>query len=298
MQVRYRHGQPGDILRAGKQMEPDRALYSPEIWERLPKLVEDLLRRRRIRICVFEDVDAASEMVCFGATGFVSPGLLDRALESGYGLADFALKVESQGKQVFLNHKQIAEANRRDDLRALTFFGVVPGIDLNDATTQGPLTAIMDGWTFFHRGFSLAEIWFEPATALLAESMAKTGVRMLRERSLPCGTVARVFRLTRSEAADLMPNWPAWIMFTARPRFEFTRAEQQLLELALLDYSDRAAAEEMGVTADAIKKRWRSIYARISRIEPAVFRPEVNGADQRRELLHTLRNNLQEVRPY
>ena len=279
-------------------MEPDRALYSPEIWERLPKLVEDLLRRRRIRICVFEDVDAASEMVCFGATGFVSPGLLDRALESGYGLADFALKVESQGKQVFLNHKQIAEANRRDDLRALTFFGVVPGIDLNDATTQGPLTAIMDGWTFFHRGFSLAEIWFEPATALLAESMAKTGVRMLRERSLPCGTVARVFRLTRSEAADLMPNWPAWIMFTARPRFEFTRAEQQLLELALLDYSDRAAAEEMGVTADAIKKRWRSIYARISRIEPAVFRPEVNGADQRRELLHTLRNNLQEVRPY
>lgn len=156
----------------------------------------------------------------------------------------------------------------------------------------------MDGWSFFHRGFSLREIWFEPVTQALVESMANTGVRLLRERRLPCGAMAKVFRLTRSEAADLLPNWPAWIMFAAKPRFGFTRAEQQLLELALLDYSDRAAAEQMGVTGDAIKKRWRSIYARISRIEPGVFPAELNGADQRRDLLHTLRNSLQEIRPY
>jgi hypothetical protein len=298
MQVRYRHGRPDDILHAGKLLEPDRPLYAPEIWELMPRLLSDLLHRRRIRICVFEDVDAANEMVCFGVTGFVRPGPLERALENGSGLADFVLTAESLGKPVFLNHKQIAEANRRDDLRSLTFFGVVSGSDLNDASTQGPLTAIMDGWTFFHRGFSLAEFWFEPVTALLMESMDKTGMRLLRERNLPCGTTAKVFRLTRTEAAELMPNWPAWIMFSQRPRFGFTLAEQRLLELALLDYSDRDAAEEMGVTSDAIKKRWRSIYARISRVEPAVFRPDLNGADQRRDLLHTLRNNLQEIRPY
>ncbi len=66
---------------------------------------------------------------------------------------------------------------------------------------------------------------------------------------------------------------------------------QQLLERALLGYSDREAAEEMW-SNDAIKKRWRSIYTRISRVEPALLRTDLNGADQRRDVLRTLRSNL------
>jgi hypothetical protein len=273
-------------------------LYSPEIWRVLPQLLADLMNRGRIRVCVFEDADNRNEMVCFGVTGFTRPGVMDSALESGARLADCALRAEAAGRAAFLNHRQVAEANRRDDLRALTFFGVIQGTDVNDPGARDILGPIMDGWSFFHRGYSLAEIWFEPITPVLTECMVKTGLRRLRECALPCGKIARVFRLTRSEAVDLLPNWPAWLMFSARPRFGFTRAEQQLLELALLDYSDRDAAAEMQVSTDAIKKRWRSIYVRTSRMEPALCRFGLNGADQRRELLHSLRSNLQEIRPY
>jgi hypothetical protein len=273
-------------------------LYSPEIWRVLPQLLADLMNRGRIRVCVFEDADNRNEMVCFGVTGFTRPGVMDSALRSGARLADCALRAEADGEPVFLNRRQVAEANRRDDLRALTFFGVIRGSDVNDPGTRDILAPIMDGWSFFHRGFSLAEIWFEPLTPVLTECMVKTGLRLLRECVLPCGKIARVFRLTRSEAVEMLPNWPAWLMFSPRPRFGFTRAEQQLLELALLDYSDRNAAAEIRVSIEAVKKRWRSIYVRIFRTEPALCRLDLNGADQRRELLHTLRSNLQEIRPY
>lgn len=288
----------GDIEHAGAAlMEPDRSLYSPETWKRIPKILEELLERERIRVCVFEDT-GSGKMTCIGVTSFVRPGFLNAALETGVGLAQAALDAESSREPAFLNYKQVAEANRRGDLRAFTFFGVVPGTDLNDPATRERLLPIMDGWTFFHRGFGLAELWFEPVTQMLTECMANTGIRLLRERSVAGGATARVFRMTRNEAEPLMPNWPAWLMFAPSPRFGFTRAEQHLLELALLDFSDRDGAAEIGISAEAVKKRWRSIYARVSRIEPGLFGPELNGADQRRELLQVIRHQLQEIRPY
>jgi hypothetical protein len=278
-------------------MEPDRPLYSQKTWSKLPKILADLLERGRIRVCVFEDTESG-QMTCFGVTSFVRPGFLDAALEKGDGLAEAALAAESSREPAFLNYKQVAEANRRDDLRAFTFFGVIAGTDLNDPATRENLVPIMDGWTFFHRGFSLSELWFEPVTPILTESMAKTAMELLRERDVAEGVTARVFRLTRSEAEGLMPNWPAWLMFAPRPRFGFSRAEQQLLELALLDYSDRDAAAGLDLSAEAVKKRWRSIYGKVSGLEPGLLGPELTGADQRRALLQMLRNNLQEIRPY
>jgi hypothetical protein len=87
-------------------------------------------------------------------------------------------------------------------------------------------------------------------------------------------------------------------MISPCPRFGFTAAEQQLLELALLDHSDRDAAVALHLSTEAIKKRWRSIYKKVSQIEAALLPPELNGSGQRRALLQSLRNNLQELRPY
>lgn len=277
-------------------MEPDKPLYTAALWRAMPKLLADLQHRGRLRVCVFEDTDRG-EMTCFGVTGFVFPGLLDRALEQGEGLAETVLSMEMKGRAAFLNHKQVAEANRGDNLRAFTFFGVMEGADVNDPATRDTLVPIMEGWTFFHRGFSLAELWFEPVTTVLAQCMEKTGVVQRRERTLAGGEIARVFRLTRAEAEPMLPNWPAIIMFSPGPRFGFTRGEQTVLELALLDYSDREVAEELRVSPDAIKKRWRSIYARVARVDPVLLANR-RSVDQRRDLLHTLRTNLQEIRPY
>src|SRR5215469_4922944 len=167
-QVRYRHGNARDVERASQLMGRDRPLYSPETWRNLPKILTDLLGRGRIRICVFENVDN-NDMGCFGVTGFVRPGFLADALKRDVGLAEAALLAESSREPAFLNHKQVAEANRREALHALTFFGAPPLTRMNDPAARGTLATIMDGWTFFHWGFGLEEIWFEPLAQFLAE---------------------------------------------------------------------------------------------------------------------------------
>jgi hypothetical protein len=87
-------------------------------------------------------------------------------------------------------------------------------------------------------------------------------------------------------------------MLAPQPRFGFTRADQKLLELALLDRSDREAAAGLNLSTEAIEKRGRSTYSKVAQEELGFSRPEPNGAHQRRALLQMLRNNLQEIRPY
>ena len=47
-----------------------------------------------------------------------------------------------------------------------------------------------------------------------------------------------------------------------------TEGEQRLLEYALLEASDDDAAEELHLSEDAVKKRWRSIYAKVEIADP------------------------------
>jgi len=86
-------------------------------------------------------------------------------------------------------------------------------------------------------------------------------------------------------------------MAATAPLFGFTKQQQQMLELALLDFSDREIVRELGITDDSLKKRWRAIYRAISRIEPGRVSGG-SGADIRRALLQSLRHNMSELRPY
>jgi hypothetical protein len=49
---------------------------------------------------------------------------------------------------------------------------------------------------------------------------------------------------------------------------------------------------------DAIKKRWRSIYAKVAKVDPGLLGTADSGAAQRRELMSFLEVHLEELRPY
>jgi hypothetical protein len=170
--------------------------------------------------------------------------------------------------------------------------------DGSDPVTLDILGVFAEAWTYYHRGFALREVWTERATPFMIEAVSRIGLRVYRERTLPNGVPSKLFVFTREEALKATPSWPSLAMISPRPRFGFTHAEQQLLELALLDHSDREAAATLNLSTEAIKKRWRSIYKKVSQIEAALLPPELSGSGQRRALLQNLRNNLQELRPY
>jgi hypothetical protein len=296
MQLRHRRAKPQDIARAARVLEPERRLFSSRTWQLLPALLEDLLNRGRILLCPLDDVETG-EMVGIGGSGFLHPAFLRTALASSGGFTDFVFTSETEGRPAFLNRKQVAEANRAGDLRLMNFFGTPQGINVSDPSTLEHLSAFTEAWNFYHRGFALREIWLEcvsPSMILATERI----LRVHQHRTLLNGELAKLFVITREEAVASTPSWPGSMMISGRPRFGFTAAEQQLLELALLDHSDRDAAGALELSAEAIKKRWRSIYSKVSSIDATILRPELNGSDQRRALLQTLRNNLQELRPY
>jgi hypothetical protein len=87
-------------------------------------------------------------------------------------------------------------------------------------------------------------------------------------------------------------------MLAHRPDFFFTRSQQKLLELALLDRSDREISIELALDPDTLKKRWRSIYGRIDKCEPDFWGNAVDGPRRRNLIVRRVRNNMAELRPY
>ena len=297
MQIRHRRALPQDIARAREVLEPERILFSPRTWQLLPGLLDDLLARERILLCTLDDVETG-RMVGMGGSGFLHPDFLEAALAGPGGLIDAAFTAEAEGRPAFLNRKQVADANRAADLRLVNFFGTPQGVDVNHARTLEVFGSFTETWNFYHRGFALREIWMEHAIPFMIEATSRIGLRVYRERTLPSGAPSKLSVMTREEALKSTPAWPGSVMISPHPRFGFTAVEQQLLELALLDHSDREAATALQLSTEAIKKRWRSIYQKVSQIEAALLTPELNGSGQRRALLQSLRNNLQELRPY
>ncbi len=297
MQIRHRRALPQDIARGREILEPERILFSPRTWQLMPELLEDLLGRERILLCTLDDVETG-RMVGMGGSGFLHPDFLEAALASPGGLIDAAFTAEAEGRPAFLNRKQVADANRAADLRLVNFFGAPHGIDPNHPGALEILGSFPEAWNFYHRGFALREIWMEHVIPFMIEITSRLGMRVYRERTLPNGAPSKLSVMTREEALESTPSWPGSAMISPSPRFGFTTVEQQLLELALLDHSDREAATTLQLSAEAIKKRWRSIYTKVSQIEAALLPPELSGSDQRRALLQILRNNLQELRPY
>ena len=298
MPVRYRRAKPEEIPHVLRLLEPDRPLFSSSTWTALPQLLKDLLERERILLCVIEGQDSHNLRFA-GGSGFLTSTFLRAALDhSTENILELAFAAERAQQPAFLNVKQVAAANRSGDLRPLMFFGTTGSLDPGDPKASIEMSLVLEAWNFFHRGFQFREVWAVTASAVQAEILNGTSLRLFRRGTTRSGASTWLFTISREEALRNPAGWPNSHILSPLPIFRFTRTQQKLLELALLDYSDREAAIELQVSPDAVKKRWRSIYERVSQAEPALFSHNVSGADHRRLLLHRLRLNLAELRPY
>ncbi len=108
----------------------------------------------------------------------------------------------------------------------------------------------------------------------------------------------------------LLPGWQRLSpLFTHTPsRFGFHAGEQALLREALLGGDDDLIARRLCVSLATLRKRWREMYERVSRIDPDFFCPPddtappdesigVRGVEKRRWLLGYLRHHPEELRP-
>jgi hypothetical protein len=298
MVIRYRRAGTADIPPILKLIEPDRPLLSVATRAALPCILKKLLEYQRILLCLIEDAPTRRPRFV-GGSGFLPTVFIQQALrESGRSWLEAALSSELNHNPVFLNSRQIAGANRRGDLRLLNFFGSTRKLGTDDPRAPFELGAVAEAWSFFHKGFQFEEVWIETADPIQAGLLSGMGIRIVAEEVLRNGANSRLFSINRREALERPVTWPHSGMLSDRPVLGFTRAQRQLLELALLDVSDAEAAKELCLAEDALKKRWRSIYRIVTALEPHVFEGVSSPAMRRRALMRRLRHNLCELRPY
>jgi hypothetical protein len=125
---------------------------------------------------------------------------------------------------------------------------------------------------------------------------------------IPSGKAPWVWLAAREDAIAGPAGLTQALLFSSfsPPRFGFSFPEQDTLMLALDGHTDEAIAETMGASLSTIKKRFRTIYAKVqdaSTDEEAVIQSEgpsagARGVETRRRILNYLRDHRQELRPY
>jgi hypothetical protein len=295
MPIRYRRARPEDVSLAWHLVQPDKPLFTSKTWSQLPALWAELVERERILLCAFEDPDS-QQIVSIGGFGFVNPGFLQIALaHPAKTVLEQVFAAELEGRPALLNQREVARANRRAELEILNF-SAIPNFDNPNCVLE--ISMVVDAFQFFVRGFQLRGIWQENAVPQAAEALVTMGYQRFREVRTESGRTATLLHVSRDASLRAVGSWLGSLMVSPPPRFRFTRVEQRLLECALLDVSDRELADYFQISPDAVKKRWRSIYAKATSREPDLFQANLTGADRRRTLLQRIRQNLQEIRPY
>ena len=110
--------------------------------------------------------------------------------------------------------------------------------------------------------------------------------------------------LTREEACRMEGYVMCHYFIYNRPRFGFTRRQQDLLCLCLRlqDSSDNHLAETMRMSVSAVKNLWPLIYARVMGVDadllPLTDVDKARGLEKRRWLMQYLREHPEELRPY
>ena len=275
----------------------DRALYVADVWTRLPALLEDLMQHDLVSFAFIESLPGRVPRL-FGGISFIRPEYVAEARSGPATLPNCVMQAALRDRNPFLSPREVGEANARGELHLLPLFGNMDAIDLAEPDLANFYRTNNEGFRFFVFGHALRAIWMEISPPHHVEELEQQGMVIDRHLPLAGGRKTTLLRLTREEAlANPYARFSSYF-FPPKPRFAFSYGEHRLLEYALLDVSDGAIAEELHLSEDAIKKRWRSIYAKIEAADTELLSAITSATGRRRSVLHYLRRHLEELRPY
>jgi len=233
-------------------------------------------------------------------TGFVALARARSWLERPpLHLVDHVFERESAGDPVLLRPARVAVENAATGM-ALTFLAFAVGADLADPAVGKHIALMHESFRLFHEGY-YCPLALHPASpsANARESLLGTGFQ-------PVGDGSSVWSLDTT-VLDRAPYHPLGVVLREfRPQLRFSPSEQSTLFRAVLGYADAEIAEELQVSVETVRKRWRNIFQRVSdRPDIPIFptgrdapSETKRGPEKRRALLQYLASHLEELRPH
>jgi hypothetical protein len=237
-------------------------------------------------------------LVGFACTALLAPQAGDTA-RAAAAAGDVARVVrELEAGRGMLDARGAALHNAADGV-ALCLFGGRADALLSEADRDavGRLhgRAMLDA----HRGHQVRELLVLVASAAHRAAVERFPMRRHgpSDSGPPC-----LYGVTREDGSRV-PGSLAYLFFDYRPPLLYCSAAQRdLLALALAGHSDAAIAAQRGLGVDAIKQRWRGLFAAAERRAPGLLPRAVadgrRGPEKRSLLLEYVREHPEELRPH
>jgi DNA-binding CsgD family transcriptional regulator len=253
-----------DLIDPGFQAAPDLRAALPSLWERL--LAAGQLHGN---VVAAAPDSHSNGVLAAGLTVFVDDAFVNEYLRAPVPyVSGIVYERLADGRSPILSVNDAAAANAASALNLLILHFGTKYPNPSDERGRAVLAAAHSGFQLTHLGYR--------ARRILQEAYG--------DAQVPFFTAGG-------------------FLVKSTPRFGFSRGEQRVLQLAVLDEQDDAIARELGVSLDGVKKTWRRIHQRVSAIAPelAADFPATDasrGKERRRHLLRYLRHHLEELRAY
>lgn len=273
--------------------------------ERALEVWRSLARNRSFNSVVIESTDpnCASRIIAFGASIFVT--------------ADFAAR-ELEQPRPYLNSRVIASAGSKNS-------AVLPEKDLRRPSRQ-PVDLVILSCDYLKASLSQDEVdqlhvllpfaFMEahlgyPLNRILLEWTGETQ-RRIHDSSGVFRTVETfapdergLYVLTRKEAFAVSGSVATVLFQYQEPVLNLRETDKHLLAEALCGGSDSELAARMNLSLPSVKKRWLSLFQRVSEVRPDLLPDsesanvnEFRGPQKRHHILAYVRSHPQEIRPF
>ena len=312
---RFRIGTRSDLPHCEKLL-PAGFRTSSVIRKQLIQLWERLVAADAKTFAVIEDLEQTypANIEAFGLSVFVTDQFAEEFCASPRpSLPALVYERMLAGEHVILDSQELLRANTTTGINIVALHFGMRNEDLADARTAQVLAAGSAAFYFFHGGYCVNWVINEVYGEQAAHYMEAGGFRLVRnfQKETPAAFAdispahyPYLFLLRRDWIEPGAVNPLSMLLSKpAPPRIFFSNTERRVLERALLNESDAQICAGLGVSVDAVKKTWRSIYARVSRqasflIPASDLGPSGSrGQEKRRHLLEYLRTHLEELRP-
>jgi hypothetical protein len=251
-------------------------------------------------------------IVAFGISGLLSDACAEAFLQAP--IANFSIRVLERclghgARSGLLDIGAVACANAGAGLNLAPICWLQRPRDRTSPKGAELMALGMEIFLRQHRGYNLKRILKEAPADEEARFVAGGFARV---KTLSAGPGAdwheRVaLVLDRAQAERGHFGSALGLLFACpRPRLGFTRIQQQVLERAVDDLSDKEIAADLGLTPHGVNMRWRTIYDRID-ASPALAadifhcrgRSQGEGAGRkRRRVVAFARAHPEELRPF